>query len=486
MSGLSRRAFLGGSGALAATAVFGACGGGGGGDGAGGQGGGGGGGEGMRWWDHYSALQGFHKDWAAQQSKALGANITYTYNDVTKAAQALQLANQSQQLPDIYSNTLGLPLSALVKDKWVGEITMSAEAKARLPKGSFTDGVTNLDNKLYGLPLFAFRQYSTATWFNSEIIAKAGIDGDNPPATYDDYRAACKKIKDLGSGASAMTLALGDPVRMRDQMDDLAQAGGFAGFQGLKFTTGEYAYDDDAYVNAIEFWKEMNTDGYIVQGSSNFTVANARTRWASGAAGFFIDGPWCAGGVKRIVEAFVPKLNVGPILKPEATGKVTTYRGAPGAQFFLAGNSKDPEKASKLLESMTTPEYQKGLATGMDQPPLNLDVVATADVIEPYKKVIGFFKETVKAAPQALIKNPQVAQAQALSKPISTQLGNVIQGYLGGDIPDLKVALRKLNSDYEKDREQAIKAANAKGAKVSVDDYAFSDWKPGTDYTHSS
>lgn len=482
MSTLSRRALLGGGGALAATAVLGGCGGGG--SGGSGGGGGGAGGGGLRWWDHYSALQGFHKDWAAQESKTLGVNITYTYNDVTKAAQALQLANQSQQLPDIYSNTLGIPLSALVKDKWVGDITLSTEAKNRLPKGSFTEGVTNLNGKLYGLPLFAFRQYSTATWFNKELLAKAGLDENNPPVSYDAYRQACQKIKAMGGGAAAMMLALGDPVRMRDQMDDLAQAGGFPGYQGLKFTTGEYAYDDDAYVNAIEFFKELNASGHIVQGSGNFTVANARTRWASGAAAFFPDGPWCAGGVKRIVEAFVPKLNVGPILRPDANTKVYTYRGAPGAQFFRAGNSKDPEKASKLLESMTTPEYQKGLAAGMDQPPLDLNVVDTADVIEPYKKVIGYFKETVKRAPQALIANPQVAQAQALSKPISTQLGNIIQGYLGGDVTDLKAALRKLNSDFEADREQSIKAAKAKGAKVSVDDYVFKDWKPGTDYVY--
>ena len=480
MSQLSRRAFLGGSGALAAAAVFGACG------GSSDSGSSNGGGEGLRWWDHYSALQKFHKDWAAQQSKALGVNIAYTYNDATKSAQALQLANQSQQLPDIYSNTLGIPLSALVKDKWVGEITMSAEAIARLPKGSFTDGVTNLDDKLYGLPLFSFRQYSTATWFNTEIIGKAGIDGNSPPATYDEYREACKKIKALGGGFAAMTLALGDPGRMRDQMDDMAQAGGFQGYQGLKFATGEYAYDDDAYVNGIEFWKELNDGGYIVQGSSNFTVANARTRWAAGAAGFFPDGPWCAGGVKNILAGFVPKMNVGPLLKAEAGGPVTVYRGAPGAQFFVAGNSKDPEKASKLLESFTTPEYQTGLASGMDQPPLNLDVVDTADVIEPYKKVVGYFKETVYRAPQALIKNPQIATAQALSKPIATHLGNIIQGYLGGDISDLKAALKKLNGDFEKDREQALKGASAKGAKVSVEDYAFADWKPGADYTYGT
>ncbi|MCW2804949.1 MAG: extracellular solute-binding protein [Propionibacteriaceae bacterium] len=231
---------------------------------------------------------------------------------------------------------------------------------------------------------------------------------------------------------------------------------------------------------------DPNDFGYIVQGSWNFTVANARTRWASGAAGFFPDSPWCAGGVKNILASFVPTPNVGPLLKAESSSAVTVYRGAPGSQFFIAGNSKDPANASKLLESFTTPEYQKGLAAGMDQPPLNLDVVDTADVIEPYKKVVSYFKETIYRAPQALIRNPQIAVAQAQSKPISTHLGNIIQGYLGGDIADLRGALRKLNDDFEKDREAALKAATAQGAKVSVDDYAFPDWKPGADYSYAS
>lgn len=438
----------------------------------------------LRWWDHYSALQKYHASWAAEESKRLGVKITHTYNDATKSAQALQLANQSKQLPDIYSNTLGLPISALVKEKWVSEIMIPKESLDRLPKGSFTEGVTNLEGKLYGLPLFSFRQYSTATWFNKDIIAKAGIDGDNPPATYDEFLEACKKVKGLNGGFAAMTLALGDPNRMRDQMDDMAQAGGFPGYQGLRFATGEYGYHDDAYVNAIEFWKELNDSGYILPGSSNFTVANARTRWASGAAAFFPDGPWCAGGVRNVAEGFVPLLNNGPLLKAEQNSKVTVYRGAPAPQFFVAGNSKNPEAAGKLLESFTTAEYQKGLAAGMDQPPIDLDVVDSADVIESYKKVVSYFKSTVYRAPQAVVRNPQIAVAQSLAKPISPLLGDIIQGYLGGDITDLKGALKKLSDSFSADREQAIKGAVAKGAQVSADDYAFPDWKPGMDYVY--
>ena len=475
MSAISRRAFLGAGGALAATTFLAACGGGG--------SGGGPSGAGLRWWDHYSALQNFHKDWAERQSQALGVSVDYTYNDVTRAIEALQLANQSKQLPDVYTNILNIPLAALVREGWVHELVLSDEARSRLPEGALTEGITNIDGKVYGLPLFAFRQYAAATWFNRDIIAAAGLDPANPPTSYDAFRDACRRI--AANGTAPMMLALGGKARMREQIDDMACAGGFPGFEGRVFATGEYQYHHDAYVNAIEFWKELNDSGYIIPGAINFTVANARTRWAAGAAGFFPDGPWCAGGVKAVTPDFVPTMEVGPILTPEPGAQPVVYRGAPASQIFVAGNTRDPERASALVSSFTTPEYQTGLAAGMDQPPMDLEVVAAADVIEPYRRVVRFFEEQVKRMPEAVVRNPAVAAVEALQKPISPELGDIVQGYLGGNIPDLRAALRQLSDATTQDRERALQQAVSEGAQVSLDDWAFSDWQPGVDYVYA-
>jgi ABC-type glycerol-3-phosphate transport system substrate-binding protein len=474
MSGISRRAFLGAGGALAATTLLAACGGGSGGSG---------GGSGLRWWDHYSALQNFHKDWAERQSQALGVGVDYTYNDVTRASEALQLANQSKQLPDVYTNILNIPLAALVREGWVHELALSDEVKARLPEGALTEGITNIDGKVYGLPLFAFRQYSAATWFNRDIVAAAGIDPANPPTSYDAYRDACRRIS--ASGTAPMMLALGGKARMGEQINDMACAAGFPGFEGLVFATGEFAFHHDAYVTAIEFWKELNDTRLIVPGAINFTVANARTRWAAGTAGFFPDGPWCAGGVRAVNPEFVPTMEVGPILTPEPGAQPVVYRGAPASQIFVAGNTKDAAHATELVSSFTTPEYQAGLAAGMDQPPLDLDIVATADVTDPYRRVIGFFTEQVKRMPEPVVRNPQVAAVQALQAPISPDLGDIVQGYLGGDIPDLRAALRQLSDAYTADRDNALQKAAAGGAQVSAEDWAFPDWQPGTDYVYA-
>jgi ABC-type glycerol-3-phosphate transport system substrate-binding protein len=480
MRAINRRMFLGASGAAFAAAFLSACGGG----GSGGPGGGGAGG--LRWWDHYSALQNFHKDWAAQQSEALGVQVAYTYNDVTKAPEALQLANQSRQLPDVYSNVLApLPLAALVRENWVGKLTLSDQVRSSLPEGAFTEGVTSLNGEVYGLPLFTLRQYAAAHWMNRDIITQAGIDPANPPTTYDEYRDACRRIAASNDDVAPMILALNGPARMTEQIDDLAQAGGFPGYRGLLFTTGEYQYQHDAYVNAIEFWKELNDSGYIVAGATNFTVADARSRFAAGVAGFFPDGPWCAGGVRAITPQFLPKMEVGPILTPEAGTAPVVYRNSPSAQFFVAGTSANPEQASALVSSFASAEYQKGLAAGMDQPPLNLDVIDTADVIEPYKRIVGFFRETVKRGPEAIVRNPDVAAVDARRTPVNPTLGHIVQGYLGGDVPDLRAALRQLSDAFTQERERALQAATSEGSAVSLDDWAFPDWQAGADYSYA-
>lgn len=482
MTQIDRRSLLAGGGALAATTLLAACGGS---DQAGPGGGAGGGG--LRWWDHFSALQKFHAEWAATESTALGVQIAYTYNDASRAPEALQLANQSEQLPDVYSNVVGIPMAALVEAGWVHELLLTDDAKAALPEGSLVEGVTSIDGKVYGLPLFSYQQYSAATWMNTDVIEAAGLDPDSPPTGYDEFRAACKAIKATGDSVAPMILALGGTARMREQIDDLAQVAGFPGFQGLRYATGEYAYDDDTYVNAIEFWKELNDSGYILQGSGSLTVADARSRFGSGIAGFFPDGPWCAGGVRNVTPDFVPLLGVGPILTAETGAPVVTYRGAPSGQFVIAGNTKDPQGASELVSSFTSPEYRTGLANGMDQPPLDLSVVQSAeDAIEPYKKLAEWFAETVKRGPEAVVKNSQVAKVQAASKPITPHLGDIVQGYLGGQISDLKGALRTLSDAFSADREQALATAVAGGAQVSLDDWAFPDWAPGQDYTYGS
>ena len=435
----------------------------------------------LDWWDHFSSFKRLNDDWAKTQSPSLKTNVAHTYYDASKAPQAFQLAHQANKMPDVYSNVVGLPLPALVSGNWVHEITLPEDVKSKLPKDAFTEGITQLDGKLYGFPMFSFRQSSTLVWVNKDHWSKAGLDPNNVPADYAGFKDALDKLK--SAGIQPLTLAIGaDGGRIRDQVDDMAQTAGFPGSQGLQFATGEYSYDHDAYVTVIEFLKELNDAKLIMPGSNNFGVVDARTRFASGAVATFIDGIWCAGGSKALAPPIVDKLASGQVLVPTAGTNPWCYRGRPSSGYFVSADSKNPDAAGKLLASFMSEDYQNGMIEAMDQPPLNLDLVASSKAIDAYKKGVDFCKTNVFQMPQAIVKNPQQAKVDALRKPVTPHVGNIVQGYLGGSIKDLKAELKKLSDTTAADRARAIQKAKAAGAKVSEDDYAFSDWKPGQDY----
>lgn len=478
---LTRRSLLGAS-ALAAVGVATGCSSSGNNSSSGGAAGGSGG---LAWWDHFSSFQDLNDNWAKSESKSLKVNVTHSYYDASKAPEAFQLAHQANKMPDVYSNVIGLPLSALVSGKWVHELALSADVKAKIPANTLTEGITGLNGKLYGFPLFNPRQSSTLVWTNTDLWTKAGLDANNPPQDYVGFKGALTKLK--SAGVQPLTLAIGaDGGRIRDQIDDMAQTAGFPGYQGLTFTTGEYQYDHDAYVTVIEYFKELNDSKLILPGSNNFSVVDARTRYATGVVATFIDGIWCAGGAKALSPAIVTKIGAGPILVPTAGTKPYCYRGRPGASYFVAASSKNPQAASKLIGSFMTEEYQSGMIAAMDQPPLNLDLVASSKAIDPYKRMVAFCKDNVFQMPQAIVKNPAEAAVDAQRKPITPHVGNILQGYLAGSITDLKGALKKLSDATSADRQQAMTKAKSSGAKVSMEDYVFSDWKPGQDYESKS
>jgi len=60
-----------------------------------------------------------------------------------------------------------------------------------------------------------------------------------------------------------------------------------------------------------------------------------------------------------------------------------------------------------------------------------------------------------------------------------------VQGIYTGQLGDAKKAMQDLTDRSDKELDRAIKAAQAKGAKVSRDDYVFPNWDPTKDYTEA-
>lgn len=436
----------------------------------------------LRWWDHFGALQRFHPEFARAFTARTGIPAEFTYYEVSKLGQALTLAKQSDQLPDIHTTAgLELPTAALVAEGWFLPIELTAAAQEKIGD-KIVEGIHSFDGKAYSFPLFSARQYSAALWFNNTMAEAAEFDLASPPRSYDAIRAACAAVSKNKPGTFGYTLALGNPNRMGEHLNDMAQAAGFEGLNGMRFADGAFAYDDQAYLDAFEFFIALNRDGHMIPGSETYTVSSSRARWATGLSAFFVDGPWCAGGVANNLSDFTDKMDVGAIPTPDG-GAGALYRGPAGPVFFLSAQSKNPAGANELLSDFTSDEYYAGLARNMDQPPADVSVVLGNEAVHPaYRRIVQYFEDEVYLAPMPILQNPDIALVQAEAKPINPGLGNILQGVLTGQVSDLKAALVALNDASEQDRERSIAAAQSKGATVTLEDYAFADWQAATDY----
>lgn len=447
----------------------------------------------LRWWDHFQPLSDVEKELFAKfaQTKG-GVPVEYTVYNPNEQGKALQLAKQSNQLPDVFTLAgVSLPPSTLVKQGWFAPIELSEDARKRLPEGTLLEGITTFDGKLYSFPQFNFRQYATLTWFNTEQFGKAGLDPNTPPKTYDEFRSSARAIEQKGGGGAAGWIA---PLKFSDRMSthvaELAQAGGYTGSAELNeqvdFRTGAYAFHTDPFVNAIEFLLSLQKDGLLFPASSSLDARTGRARWSTGAAGFFLDGPWNIGVIVDSFKPFADKVGVGSILVPESGTKPSVYQVPQPPTFWVGKDSKQVEAASRLLGMTLEPDYQAKLAENMDQPPLNLTAVEKADVHDTYRKALRLYRDEVFLAPSPIAKNPAVAAVRAETKPIHPNLGEIVQGAFSGEIKDVRVALKQLSDKAEAERERAIAATTKNGAKVSADDWRFPNWQPGKDFDSAS
>ncbi|MGH3656431.1 MAG: hypothetical protein ACRDUA_07210 [Micromonosporaceae bacterium] len=116
------------------------------------------------------------------------------------------------------------------------------------------------------------------------------------------------------------------------------------------------------------------------------------------------------------------------------------------------------------------------------QPPANQEAMAKTDLHPTFAKLVEWFNQDAFLAPVPQGRNPDVARSQAEEKQVKPDIGEIVQGLFSGDVTNIRGALKELSDKKAKERDRAIAEANKNGVKVSVEDWAFPDWQPRTDY----
>lgn len=439
----------------------------------------------LAWWDHFRPLTSlFEDDLFASYSKA-HSNVTIERRqmDGGELGQALQLARRSKQLPDVHS-TAGLETAAavLVESGWFQPIDDAIEIDKTPVKDYIFDGIHRFDGKVYTLPLFSSQFHQMSTWTNTELLKKADVDPTDGPRTWDDYRAAVKKIdKGTPDDVHGIFWPMKEPEYLTEKINTLAQVAGAPGM--IDWHTGEYVMATDPFFEAMEFMLALQKDGVMHPASASMGQRDARARWAAGEAALYAWGPWIIGGLMvEEADAVERGMSVWQVPAPGAS-PAPIYSGPSGGSFWVSDQSKNPRVAADLLGQMVTEDFFRQLAARMDQPPILEEVVADADVHDAYRKNIEYFASDMRLSPVPEVRNPGVVDVIVEMRDIHPNPGEIVQAVLTGSTRDYRKAFKEYADKMTKERDRAIKVATTKGTEVSRADWVFDNWQPDQDFT---
>ncbi|MBR02028.1 MAG: ABC transporter substrate-binding protein [Arenicellales bacterium] len=278
-----------------------------------------------------------------KENPDIKANAIYAgnYNDARIKALAALKAGEPAQLSVMFS----IDIYELIEQDAIvafDDIVSTSEEKAWLESFYPTlmqNGRTA--GKTWGIP---FQRSTIVMYYNKDAFRAAGLDPENPPATWNELVEVGKKLtKADGSQWGAMIPSTGYPYWMFGALT-------MQNDQVLMNNAGDTTYfDAPATVEALEFWKNL--------GSKHKVMPEGTIEWGTLRKNF-LEGKtaimWHSTGNLTVVKKKA-KFDFGVAMLP-----ASKRRGTPtgGGNFYIFKKTTPEERvaAMKLIKFMTSPE----------------------------------------------------------------------------------------------------------------------------------
>ena len=217
------------------------------------------------------------------------------------------------------------------------------------------------DGAVYGV--------ATSSWgggilYNKDLLAKVGFS--QPPQTWDEFLALCKKLKDAGitpflEAVDGIPVTVAALVGLQNkQLGGTMDAQIWAGKQSFAST----------WTQPLTIWDQLFGQGIETRSAAGLTGDQVSQEFEKGTVAMTSTGSWALGGIKTAA----PKLNIGFMAVPGQAG--TYWAGAVSPGYAINAKTKHQAAAEKFvtfLQSRTAVEmYQKNtgsITTTVDYTP---------------------------------------------------------------------------------------------------------------------
>ncbi len=299
----------------------------------------------------------------------IDVELIFTPNEADAYGQAVQLMFSSNEGPDIFRVSASFPtgmLSSYAKG-WLAPLDefLTDDFKATFPDNAFeANGGLMIDGQIYGLPFIsvefpAFRP----TIYNMTVLKEYGIT--EPPQTWDDLKTALETVKEesggsvygfgfqAADGGQYAFSSLGESVRT-NAVDLHTTEGNFL----YDPTTGMSNAANEGTIAAVEFIKELNSEGLMVPG---WETANGDTMMqylATGRVAVVAANSFWIKNIYDINPDVELALGVPLQRSEEDNGRRYVY-SVTDPYYGMSSTAKYPEATWRVLQYISSIEFQK-------------------------------------------------------------------------------------------------------------------------------
>ena len=321
---------------------------------------------------------------AQEYQKQTGVKVVFQlYAPSDVYSQKVMAAAQVQALPDIYG-ILGEKkvFGSFIKAGHVLDLTPYLEqdngswkreffAKALVINEFSKDNPYGVPAGTYGIPVDVMNIQMV---YNKSLFKKAGLNPNNPPATWQDFIALCKRFK-KEFGVEGFACGWGETWLI----DCFASNYAF-NIMGedkvIATIKGDVPYTDPQWIQVFDLFKQLTDEKILAVGMLTMGNKESERAFANEKVVFSFNGSWCV----NVYRGMNPSLQYGVFLPPKASSAYPMrIWGGAGTSFMVNARSKNKEQAVAFLKWFTAKEQQIRLSQETVNLPANKESVSAID-----------------------------------------------------------------------------------------------------------
>jgi ABC-type glycerol-3-phosphate transport system substrate-binding protein len=417
--------------------------------------------------------------------------IKKTTHVTDQYANLFALAVQSQNEPDVFMIPGTPTLPEIVQRGWLMPLDKWAtpDWKARFPPNTFAEHSNMVGGKVYSAPISGNAPW-LQLYINNSVFRNAGLtnaDGTiKIPQTWDDVTRAAEAITKKSNGSVyGLGFGNGQNFILAWWIELFVRgAGATGGAYSQDYRTGKWTYaTDPAYMNFINLLLGWKKNGYIYPNSMSNSDEEARANFEHGKFGMTVGGVW---NQAEWTQHNFTDYSLMTLPTPDTNPpKGYFYYGDNRYLFGISPRTQYQNEAWAWFDWLYSVDAGKRWTQVYNE-----DLSVFPQDNDPSKiksKPFAMYAATTKYSlfgPYPALRNPDTAFV--VQSPFKPDINDVIAGIYTGQIKNIQGALSDLADRYMNALMTGIKEAQAKGHKVSFNDYVFADWDPTKPYATSA